>query len=137
MIIRKFKNESLKNEQGFTIVEVMVALAILSFGILAVASMQTSSLLSTTRSNAVTVATNIATDRMERLISLPFDTVATLSNGDNSSSYFSGAPPLPSNIESVEWEVEAFQVNMKKITVTVQYREMRNPVIIKSLKIKV
>ena len=39
---------SRKNEKGFTLVEVMVAVAILSFGILAVAAMQNAALLGTT-----------------------------------------------------------------------------------------
>lgn len=135
MIMHKLCHKNLKNEGGFTLVEVMVALGILSFGMLAVASMQSTSLLSTAKSNAVTLATSIATDRMERLLAQPFDSLSIMS-GDNDHAYFSGAQPLPSNIESVNWSVEAFQANMKKVTVTVQYREMRTPVRLTNLKIK-
>ncbi|MDB9823332.1 prepilin-type N-terminal cleavage/methylation domain-containing protein [Deltaproteobacteria bacterium] len=140
MMIRKYRHKSLKNEIGFTLVEVMVALGILSFGVLAVASMQTSSLLGTARSNAVTMATTTAMDRMERLMALPFDTLATLSNGDNS--YFSDAPALPANIVSddkVLWTVAAgpppVQANTRIITVSVQSKETTTPVILINVRI--
>jgi len=70
-----------KRDQGFTLVEVMVAIGVLAFGILAIASMQTSSLGGTSRANSLTEATTFAMDRMERVMILPYSQVL-LQNGN-------------------------------------------------------
>ena len=61
------------NEGGFTLIEVIVAIGILSFGILAVATMQVSAI----RGNAVaewdTEATTWAGDQVENLACLDWD----------------------------------------------------------------
>lgn len=61
------------NERGFTLLEVIVAIAILTFGILAVASMQISSMRGNSFAGNVTEATTLAGDKLERLIGLPYD----------------------------------------------------------------
>jgi type IV pilus assembly protein PilV len=58
---------------GFTLIEVMVAIAILSFGILAVAMMQTNAMRANYRGYHLTEATTLAQDRLEFLLSQPFD----------------------------------------------------------------
>jgi len=133
MIMRKFIQ---KNERGFTLVEVMIALGILSFGVLAVASMQSSALLGTSRSNSVTIASNIATDRMERLMAISYDNLAVLGNGDNT--YFSDAQELPLNMkdQDITWNVTPGPVaSSLRITVSVQPRDMRNKITFTSLRI--
>ena len=64
-----------KRQQGFTLVEVMVALGILAFGILAIASMQVSGLAATTKANHVTQRTVVAMDRMEELMGMDYAAV--------------------------------------------------------------
>jgi prepilin-type N-terminal cleavage/methylation domain-containing protein len=133
MIMRKLLQ---KNERGFTLVEVMIALGILSFGVLAVASMQSSALLGTSRSNSVTIATNIATDRMERLMAIPYDNLAVLGSGNNTD--FPDAPALPLNMkdEDIKWSVTAGPVaSSLRITVSVQPRDMRNKITLTNHKI--
>jgi type IV pilus assembly protein PilV len=61
------------NEKGFTLLETVVAIAILTFGILAVASMQISSMRGNSFAGNVTEATTLAGDRLERLIALSYD----------------------------------------------------------------
>jgi len=136
MIIHKFIHRKMKNERGFTLVEVMIALGILSFGVLAVASMQSSALLGTSRSNSVTIATNIATDRMERLMAISYDNLAVLGSGNNT--YFTGAPALPLNMkdQDITWRVESGGVpSTLKITVEVKPRDMRNKITLTNQKI--
>jgi prepilin-type N-terminal cleavage/methylation domain-containing protein len=104
-----------KREKGFTLIEVMVALFILTIGILAVASMQNSSLLGTAKSHAVTQATTVAMDRMERLLALPFTTwdaagsYPTTYTGDDTFPLFTDAddppPALPESVTSVTFTV--------------------------------
>jgi prepilin-type N-terminal cleavage/methylation domain-containing protein len=140
MIIREEGYQGRKREKGFTIIEIMVALFILTIGILAVASMQNSSLLGTAKSNAVTQATNVAMDRMERLLSLPFSTWDSAGlypptfTGDDTFPLFTGLPTLPVSISAVNftvvngpvWDDSAPpQPTTVTITVTITPRGMR------------
>lgn len=111
MGIREERYHGRKREKGFTLIEVMVALFILTIGILAVASMQNSSLLGTARSNAVTLATNVAMDRMERLLCLPFNTWDATGpypptySGNDTCPLFTGLPAIPEAITSITFTV--------------------------------
>jgi len=62
-----------KADKGFTLIEVLIALAILSIGILAVASLQVSSRLQSRNSSEITEASAIAYNQMEELMLRPFD----------------------------------------------------------------
>jgi len=59
-------------QSGFTLIEVMVALGLLAFGILAIASMQEASLLTTGKAYNLTDGTSTAMDKMEDLIGLAY-----------------------------------------------------------------
>lgn len=65
-----------RGEGGFTLIEVMVAIAILSFGILAVATMQTSAMRANYRGYRLTETTTLAQDRIEYLVTQPFADLA-------------------------------------------------------------
>jgi prepilin-type N-terminal cleavage/methylation domain-containing protein len=139
--MRQNKYINKKNEKGFTLVEVMVAVAILSFGILAVAAMQNAALLGTNKSNSVTEATTVAVDRMERLFAIPFDTLAgySLDTARGDSDFTN--PPLPPNITTVQWVVSTsglpveLQGSARIIRVTVQSLNMKTPVVLENIRI--
>ena len=57
--------KSIQQENGFTIVEIMIALVILSVGLMATAYMQTRSVSDGTTSNRLTRRVNAAEDRIE------------------------------------------------------------------------
>jgi type IV pilus modification protein PilV len=61
------------NTQGFTLIEIVIALAIFSIGILAIASVQMSSINGNSSARMQTEATTLAVERLERLIALPYD----------------------------------------------------------------
>jgi type IV pilus assembly protein PilV len=69
-------------EQGFTLVEVIVALAILAFGLLAIATMQATAIKGNSQAMGLTEAATFAQDRLERLMSLPY-TDSALNDTDN------------------------------------------------------
>ena len=71
MFIKQIKKKN--NSQGFTLIEVLIAMSIFAIGFLAVATMQITANKSTRRAVEVTEATAIASDRMERLMALPYD----------------------------------------------------------------
>ena len=67
------KTMYLKQSEGFTFIEVLIALAIFSIGILGVAAMQTSSTRGNSVAGRVTSNVSWATDRVEKLMALPYD----------------------------------------------------------------
>ena len=70
MFIKQIKRKN--NIQGFTLIEVLIAISIFAIGFLAVAAMQITANKSTRRAVEVTEATAIASDRMEILMALPY-----------------------------------------------------------------
>ena len=81
--VKKVSHEmtSLKSQGGFTLLEIIVAVAILSFGILAVASMQLTSIKGNSQAIGITEAITLAQDRAEKLMRLAYND-ATLSDTD-------------------------------------------------------
>jgi type IV pilus assembly protein PilV len=104
-----------RGKEGFTIIEVMVALGILAFGILAIASMQTASLGGTSLAGNTTEATTIAMNQLEQLIPLKC-TDAALS--------FGSPAPTTQGQYTVGYSVAAGPLtNTRYIRVTVQWDE--------------
>lgn len=62
-----------KNQSGFTLLEVLIALFIFSIGILGVNAMQLTSIQGNGKANRTTQASNVAADRIETFLSLDYD----------------------------------------------------------------
>lgn len=69
-------------QSGFSLVEVLIAIAVLSVGMLSVAAMQTSAVRGNARSNNITERSATASNHLEKLLSLPF-THADLAAGSH------------------------------------------------------
>jgi type IV pilus assembly protein PilV len=69
------------NEGGFSIIEVMIAISILSIGILALASMQVAAMRGNSFAGSVTEGSTWALDQIEKLMNLPWDD-ASLQDAD-------------------------------------------------------
>jgi prepilin-type N-terminal cleavage/methylation domain-containing protein len=69
------------NEKGFTLIEVLIAVAIFSIGILAVASMQIGSAGRNTNARISTEASIWSRDQVESLMLLPYDSSPQLDPG--------------------------------------------------------
>jgi len=72
----------MKKNQGYTLIEVLIAMAIFAVGFLALASLQIRSISQNASSRMATDATTMAVESMERLISLPYNH-AELDQGNN------------------------------------------------------
>ncbi|PYQ15521.1 MAG: hypothetical protein DMF80_08685 [Acidobacteria bacterium] len=70
-------NRAATGESGFTIVEAMIAIVILVFGLMAVTNLMVVAGSSNTAANHGTAATSQATEVMERLKAIPFTTLTT------------------------------------------------------------
>ena len=105
---------TLKKQDGFTLIEVLIALTIFAVGLLAIAAMQTSAIRMNATGNRVTEFSTVGIDKFEDLMSLPI-TNAQLAVGGP---YTDPAPPLG---YTVSWTVvqDAFAANTRRITLTV------------------
>jgi type IV pilus assembly protein PilV len=63
----------MKDNNGFTLIEVLIAISIFAIGTLAVAALQISAGKSNRTGTETTMAVNIASDQMESLMALAFD----------------------------------------------------------------
>lgn len=88
---------NLNGNAGFTLLEVIIAISILTFGLLAVASMQASSIRGNALAGGVTEASTWGGDRLEKLVTLPY-THASLASGTRSD-------PSPPAGFTVTWTV--------------------------------
>ena len=70
---RKLKIKSLNKENGFTLLEILVAISLLAIGLLAVASMQVMAIRGNSFSGGTMEATTLAMDRIEWLMTLDYD----------------------------------------------------------------
>ena len=87
-----------KKTQGYTLIEVLIAMAIFAIGFLALASIQIKSITQNASAKMYTEATTMAVESLERLIALPYDH-SDLNQGDNPHSMTTGG-------YSIEWNVQ-------------------------------
>jgi type IV pilus modification protein PilV len=100
------------NSRGFSLIEVLIAIAIFSIGMLAVASMQIRSINLNASAQMQSEATALAVEWLERLKMLPYDH-ANLDEVNNPHQDQFGS-------YTIRWEVaETLDLPTKKITVTV------------------
>ena len=107
---KKFDN------RGFTLIEILIALAIFSIGILGVASMQILSVNYNGYARRTTEATTIVSELIERTMTLPYD-ANDLDPANNPQQVMTG-------IYTVTWNVTD-NVDNKTINMTVSWPERR------------
>lgn len=61
------------NQQGFTLIEILIAVTVFAIGILAVASMQISSIKGNSSASGLTEAATLAEEKMEELMAIGYD----------------------------------------------------------------
>jgi len=70
--LAKTRSQVRDNDQGFSLIEVLIAITIFSIGLLAVASMQSTSIDSSSSAMTQTEVAAWAADRVEALMALPY-----------------------------------------------------------------
>jgi prepilin-type N-terminal cleavage/methylation domain-containing protein len=108
----------LNNPSGYTIIEVLIAVAIFSIGILGMASLELSTARNIKTGNLVTQATMLARDTIETLKRVP--DVTTLSNGAETDIDVQGNP---GGLFDRSWTISnpLGGGNTRQITVTVSW----------------
>ena len=109
------KNTKQLTNGGFTLVEVMIGMAIFLIGFLAVGSLQTKAINGNSGAREATEAATRATDQLETLIAMPYNSI-------------DDGGPVTNGAYTVSWEVLDFAAspttvlpNTKTITVTVTW----------------
>ena len=107
------------NNNGFTLIEVLIAMVILSVGLLGMAALITGIIKSNKVSNRITTATTLAQDKMEAIKRDGYTNAATEIKAS-----------LPSPYDQYEREVTVIDpspaVNMKTVTVTVYWESSKS-----------
>lgn len=111
------KKESRRNDRGYTLIEILIAISIFSIGILAVAGMQIAAMSANSRASRSTSLIVNAQDKLEKLIALPYDDPGLEAAGN---------PHQETTSEgyTISWDVIDNNPvpNAKRITVTVTGR---------------
>lgn len=116
-------------EGGFTLLEVIVAVSILTFGLLAVASMQLTAIRGNYNAYNITEGTTVAQDRLEELMGKTYgdsdlsDPGTGTDGGDGVATTHQDPSPPPGY--TISWDVESDNpvANSKLITITVQWQD--------------
>ena len=115
------------NNRGFTLLEVLFALAIFSIGILAIAGMQISSINGNSAARMQTEATTLAVERLERLSALPYDHADLDPNNNNPHQATSGSYTIVWDVtdddpialtKTIKIEVTAANPNAKVVKIS-------------------
>lgn len=130
------------SRDGFTLLEVLISLAFLSIGLLAIVSMQITAMEGNSYSNNLTIATTLAEDKLENLKRLSFNDPNLADSDSNpkdidtdiksNPSLFSHADhpnDLPQNSEFIRvWNVadNTPVANIKRVTVIVGWQDDLN-----------
>jgi type IV pilus assembly protein PilV len=101
------------NDNGFSLIDALISLAILSIGILAVASLQVSASLQSRNSLEITEGTAIASSQMEELMLRPFDhsDLDPASNPHTAATIPTANYSIPPNQFNIQWTVTATDQN--------------------------
>lgn len=118
-----------KAERGFTLLEVVIALAIFSVGIMAVASLQVSATNGDLRARLATEAATVAHDIAERLLSMNYDPANPVAEFDTTDITFPTDREDKIGRYTYDWIVEphADITNALRITIQTRWRHYGRP----------
>ena len=114
--ISQSEGNVLSTKNGFSLIEVLIALVLFAVGMLGVGAMQIGSIKGNSFSQEVTQATVLSQERLEELRKMDFDD-SNLSNGHHDEGVLSGSE------FSRSYDVESTSTTLKAVTVTVQWTE--------------
>lgn len=103
------------NEQGFTIIEALIGIAIFSIGLLAIATLTISSINGNATARRVMESSAFASDRIERLMAVDYEDLE------------SSPAPVREGGYTISWDVtdNAPMANVKTVRVTVLNAQSR------------
>ncbi len=130
----------LKDNQGFTLIEALSAMVILTIGLMALYSMQIGSTKGNTTANKLSLATTVAGNGYERLLNVLYTAPEMDPANPHTQTELTGLQ-LPSSVSSISWNVtewtntdtidndgdgvtdEADELGIKMVVLTVNYTD--------------
>ena len=126
---RPSDNQRLKKDEGFTLIEVLLAVSIFAIGLLGVAAMQISAIQVNSVANHLTARATWAQDRLEQLRALPYNNanldpagnphVATTSDGYTVTWNITDDNPVP-NTKTITLTVSRGTKTTRFVTIKAQ-----------------
>jgi prepilin-type N-terminal cleavage/methylation domain-containing protein len=120
---KKNSRKLLNNANGFSIIELLFAMAVLAFGMLAAASLQYSAIRNNTNGNIYTQANMLAKAQLEFLKNLDIGS-ANLAVGDYNDGALIDENGQPGGIYNRFWTITQLGTQARRITVTVRWTRL-------------
>lgn len=111
--------KKLQNDSGFSLLEIMVALTILSFGMLGTAALIGGIAKANLASKSITAATNLAEDKMEEVMRLGYSGMP--SSDTSTTEDYNTITDFPAHKRVTETYIDNPMTNMKKIVIKVNW----------------
>jgi prepilin-type N-terminal cleavage/methylation domain-containing protein len=117
---------SMKNNQGFSLIELLIAIALLSIGLLALFTLQSTAIRGNLDSKELTTAVFLSEKKMEELKNTPFDSL-TLGSANDANNPINGSGQ-GGGIFNRSWTIQSYSGSsrMKRITVSIAWTLMGN-----------
>ena len=112
--------KTFKKEHGFSLIEMLIAMSVLAFGMLAAASMQYSTVRNNTTGNTATQANSLAKAQLEMLKNQDIHSTA-LAVGDYVDPTPIDANGSPGGIYNRSWRIDPLGTSARRIRVTVEW----------------
>jgi prepilin-type N-terminal cleavage/methylation domain-containing protein len=122
----KIIRTTVREQKGFSLIELLIAMSILALGMLAAASMQYSAVRNNTTGNVSTQATMLAKSQLEMLKNKDIDSAA-LAPGDYSAPTPIDGNGNPGGIFNRSWRIDSLGTSARRIRVTVQWTKFGGP----------
>jgi len=119
------------NEDGFTLLEILVAITVLSIGLLGMAGLTTSIIHGNMLSNKVTTATTLGQDRMEHFRRLGYSTIPTADT--TTTEDYNSISNYPSYKRVSFIDVDSPSLGMKTVTITVFWNSDARSVVLQTI----
>ena len=121
------------NNNGFTLIEVLVAIVILSIGLLGTAALITGIIKGNQVSNRITTATTCAQDMMEEIRRLGYSGIPCTTPGSPSIESYNSITDYPLYKRVTEVDCISLPSGMKTITVTVYWNSDNSSIELKTI----
>jgi type IV pilus assembly protein PilV len=117
---------TVREQKGFSLIELLIAMSIMALGMLAAASMQYSAVRNNTNGNVSTQAAMLAKAQLEMLKNQDIDSAA-LAPGDYGDPIPIDQNGNPGGIFNRSWRIDPLGTSARRIRVTVQWTKFGGP----------